>query len=105
VLLKGEKEKKLIIHHSVSQPRRKEDKLRFTDETEETQAPSKPCTRSSAKRFPIPTIQTKFVECATQEIDEKKVEPGEKDADIKEVKQQLKKSQHVIAQTFRKIEI
>jgi regulator of replication initiation timing len=56
---------------------------------------------SSARMFPIPTIQTNFVECAAQEIDEKQVEPGEKDVNIKEVKQQLKKAQHVIAQLYQ----
>jgi hypothetical protein len=44
-------------------------------------------TRSSATRFPIPTIQREFVECSTQDIDESKMEPGEEDVDIKEVKQ------------------
>ena len=62
---------------------------------------SKMCTRSSSRRFPIPTIQTNFVEFATQEIDEKQVEPGEEDADIKDLKQKLKKYQHVIAQFYQ----
>jgi hypothetical protein len=87
---------------SLSQPTsQKRSKLRFTDETEEIQAPSKPRTRSSARRFPIPTIQPELVECANQGIDEKKVELGEEDANTKEVKQQLKKSQHVIAQFYQ----
>jgi hypothetical protein len=87
---------------SLSQPTsKKRRKLRFTDETEETQAPSKPCTMSSARRFPIPTIQPGLVECENQGIDEKQVEIGEEDAYTKEVKQQLKKSQHVIAQFYQ----
>jgi hypothetical protein len=85
---------KEIEDSSLSQPTlKKRRKLRVTDETEETQTPNKPRTRSSTERFPIPKIQTEFVECATQEIDEKQVEPGEEDADIKEVEQQLNKDQ------------
>jgi hypothetical protein len=68
VLLKGRKGKE-IENSPLSQPTsKKRRKLRFTDEIEETQAPSKPCTRSSARRFPIPTIQTKFVECAARRL-------------------------------------
>jgi hypothetical protein len=87
---------------SLSQPTsKKRRKLRFIDETEETQAPSKLCTRSSARIFPIPTIHLGLVECANQGIDEKQVELGEEDADTKEVKKQLKKPQHVIAQFYQ----
>jgi hypothetical protein len=87
---------------SLSQPTyQKRRKLIFIDETEETQAPSKLHTRSSARRFPIPTIWPGLVECENREIDEKKVELGKEDADAKETKKQLNKSQHVIAQFYQ----
>jgi hypothetical protein len=93
---------KEIENPSPSQPvLKKRRKLQFTDEPKETQAPSKPLTRSSARRFPIPTVQTEFVEFAAQEIDEEQVKPGEKDSDVKEMQQQLKKSQHIIAQLYQ----
>jgi hypothetical protein len=76
-------------------------KLQFIDESKETQAPSKPLTRSSARRFPIPIVQTKFFEFATQEIDEEQVKPGEKNVDVKEMKQQLRKDQHIISQLYQ----
>jgi len=80
---KGKEIEDSLLSQPTSKKRRK---LRFIDETEETQVLSKMCTRSSSRRFPIPTIQTNFVEFSTQEIDEKQVEPGEEDAYIKEVK-------------------
>jgi hypothetical protein len=93
---------KEIENPSLSQPVLKERrKLQFTDEPKETQAPSKLRTRSSARRFPIPTVQTEFVEFAAEEIDEEQVKPGEKDANVKEMQQQLKKVQHIIAQLYQ----
>jgi hypothetical protein len=56
---------KEIEDSSFSQPTsQKRSRSRLTDKTEEIQAPSKPRTKSSAKRFPIPTIQLELVECA-----------------------------------------
>jgi hypothetical protein len=75
--------------------------LIFTDEVEEIQVPSKLCTRSSVRRFPISPIQPEFVEYVNQGIDENKVELGEEDANTKEVKHQLRKYQHVIAQFYQ----
>jgi hypothetical protein len=62
-------------------------KQQFTNEPKETEAPSKPLTRSSARRFPIPTIQTKFFEFTAQEINEEQVKPREKYSYVKEMKQ------------------
>jgi hypothetical protein len=50
--------------------------------------------------IPIPTIQIEFVEFSSQEIDEEQVKPGDKDSDVKEMQQKLKKSQHIIAQLY-----
>jgi hypothetical protein len=50
---------------SPSQPTsKKRRKLRFTNETEEIQAPNKPHTRLFPRRFPIPTIHPELVEFA-----------------------------------------
>ena len=56
---------------------------------------------SYARRFPIPTVHTEFVEFAAQEIDEEQVKSGEKYSDVKEMQQQLKKYQHIIAQLYQ----
>jgi hypothetical protein len=79
---------------------KKRRKIQFIDEPKETQALGKQLTRSSARRFPIPTVQIEFVEVATQEMNEEQVKPGEKYSYFKEMKQQLKKDQHVITQFY-----
>jgi hypothetical protein len=38
---------------------------------------------------------------ATQEMDEEQAKPGEKDSHVKEMQQQLKKAQHIIAQFYQ----
>jgi chromosome segregation ATPase len=73
----------------------------LTDKTEEIQAPSKPCTKSSAKRFPMHIVQLELVEGANKGIDERQVELGEENANVQEMKQQLKQAQHVIAQFYQ----
>jgi hypothetical protein len=73
----------------------------LTDKTEETQAPSKSCTKSSAKIFPIHTVQLKPVESENKGIDERQVELGEENANTQEMKQQLKQAQHVIGQFYQ----
>jgi hypothetical protein len=55
---KGKEMEDSSLSHPTSQKR---SKLTFTDETEETQAQSKPCTKSSARIFPIPTIHPGLV--------------------------------------------
>jgi hypothetical protein len=55
-------------------------KLLFTDEPKETQTPRRPTTRSTTRRIPTPTVQTKYVEVATQEMDEGQTKAGEKDS-------------------------
>jgi hypothetical protein len=79
---------------------KKRRKLQFINVPKETQAPSKPLTRSYARRFPIPTVQIEFVEFSAQEIDEEQVKPGEKYSYVKEMQQQLNKAQNIIAQFY-----
>jgi hypothetical protein len=76
-------------------------RLFFTYEPKETQAPSKPVTRSSARRIPIPTVQTEFVEVAAQEMEEEHSKSQEKYLDFIGMQQQLKEVQHVIAQFYQ----
>jgi hypothetical protein len=96
------RKEKEIEDSSFSQPTsQKRRRSRFIDKTEDIQAPSKLCTKSSAKRFPIPTVHLDLVECTNQRIDEKQVELGEENENNQEVKQQLKKYQHVIAQFYQ----
>jgi hypothetical protein len=93
---------KEIEDSSFSQPTsQKRSRSILTDKTEEIQAPSKPRTKSSAKRFPIHTVQLELVECENKGIDERQVELGEENANTQEMKQQLKKAQHVIAQCYQ----
>ena len=73
----------------------------MTDKIEEIQDPSKLHTKSSAKRFPIHTVQLELVEGENKGIDERHVELGEENANTKKMKQQLKKVQHVIAQFYQ----
>jgi hypothetical protein len=74
------------------------------DKTEEIQAPSKPCTKSYANRFPIQTVHLELVEGENKEIDERQVELGEENENTQEMKQQLKKGQHVITQFYQENE-
>jgi hypothetical protein len=76
-------------------------RLLFNDEPKETHAPSKPVTRSSARRLPIPIVQMEFVEDATQEMDEEQGKSGKKDSEFRGMQQHLREAQHVIAQFFQ----
>jgi hypothetical protein len=58
----------------------------LTDKIEEIQDPSKLRTKSSAKRFPIHTVQLEPVECENKGIDERQVELGEENPNTQEMK-------------------
>ena len=93
---------KEIENPSPNQPvLKKRRKLQLTNEPKETQAPSKPHTRSFARRCPIPIVQIESAKFIAHNIDEKKVKPWETDSYVKEMKKQLKKSQHIIAQLYQ----
>jgi hypothetical protein len=62
---------KEIEDSSFSQPTsQKRSRSRSTDKTEDIQASIKSHTKSSAKRFPIHTVQLDLVECENKGIDE-----------------------------------
>jgi hypothetical protein len=58
----------------------------LTDKTEAIQAPSKLCTKCSAKIFPIHTVQLELVEGENKGIDERQVELGEENENTQEMK-------------------
>jgi hypothetical protein len=89
-----ERNRKEIEDTSSSQPTsHKKSSSRLTDKNEEIHAPSKLHTKSSAKRFPMHIVQLDLVEGASKGIDERQMELGEENANTREMKQQLKKSQ------------
>jgi len=92
----------VIENPSLSQPvLKKRRNIQLTYEPKETQAPSKPHTRSFARRCPIPIVQIESAKFIAHNIDENKVKPWEKDVDVKDMKKQLKKYQHIIAQLYQ----
>jgi hypothetical protein len=70
--------------------------LRLNNKIEEIQDPSKPCTKSIAKRFPMHTLQLELVEGASKGIDEGKGKSGDENVNVQELSQQLKQVQYVI---------
>jgi hypothetical protein len=65
----GKRKGKEIEDSSSHQPTsQKKGRSRLTNKNEEIQAPSKPCTKSSAKIFPMRTIQLEPVEGARMEL-------------------------------------
>jgi hypothetical protein len=98
----GKGKGKEIEGPSPSQPvLKKGRRLQFTDEPKETQTPNRPTTRSAARRLPTPTVQTDFVEPSAQEMDEDQMKLGERDKEVREMQNQLKEAQHVIAQFYQ----
>jgi hypothetical protein len=94
----GKGKGKEIEDSSFSQPTsQKRRTSRLTNKTEEIHAPSKMCTKSSAKIFPMHTIQLERIEGENKGIDQIQVELGEESANNQEMKQQIKQAQHVIA--------
>jgi anion-transporting ArsA/GET3 family ATPase len=93
---------KEIEDSSFNQPTsQKKNRLRLIDKTEEIQDLSKLHTKSSAKRFPMNIVQLELVEGENKGIDERQVELGEENANVQELKQQMKQAQHVIAQFYQ----
>jgi hypothetical protein len=76
-------------------------KILFTDEPKETQTPRRPTTRSTTRNIPTPTVQTEYVEISDQGMDEGQAKAGDKDSKIRELQQQLREAQHVIAQFYQ----
>jgi hypothetical protein len=76
---------------SFSQPTsQNKGRSRLTNKTEEIQAPCKPHTKSIAKIFPMCTVHIEPVEGARKGINERRVELGEENENVRKLSQQLK---------------
>jgi hypothetical protein len=88
---------KEIEYSSFGQPTsQKKRRSRLNNKTKEIQVPSKPLTKSSAKRFSMCKVHLDLVEGVNKGIDERQVELGEENVNALEMKQQ-----HVIAQFYQ----
>jgi CO dehydrogenase/acetyl-CoA synthase beta subunit len=95
-----EKENRLMILHQASQLRRRVEGYTLLMRWRKHQELVAQSQGQLAKRFPIPSLHTQFVDHLAPEMDEDQVQLEEKDQVIKELQDHLKESQHVIAHIF-----
>jgi len=93
---------KEIEDMSFGQPTfQKKSRSRVIDKTKDIQTPSKPCTKSFVKTFPMHIIHIELVEGENEGIYERHEELSEENVNSQEMKQQLKKAQHIISQLYQ----
>jgi hypothetical protein len=98
----GKGKGKEIEDSSSHQPTpQKRGRPRLTNKTEEIQAPSKPRTKSAAKRLLMRIVQLEPVEGARKGIDERWRKSGDENVNVQELSQQLKQAQHAIAELYQ----